>query len=375
LQAQLALSYVIIKEINEKRKQVKQVTSKKKKAIAGAAFTLGVAGIGGITASAESIQNLAASAVPVADEYGLYPSVMIAQAILESGSGTSELAANYNNYFGVKYISGAGVDIPTTEYINGVAQNVTETFQVYASASESFAAHASLLSNYYPGTLKENTGSYLDALNALQGRYATDPNYANLLNSIISTYDLTAYDGGSYTTEAAAVVPSSEGAYIVKAGDSLWGIAQTNGTTAENLASLNGIDSSTVLSIGQSLILGGSPTSSSVSNASASSTYTVQAGDSLWGIAFANGTTSANLASLNGIGENSFLQIGQQLLLSGQANQTQASNTTASGSYIVKAGDTLSAIAAANGRSVSDLAALNGLADANVLAVGQVLSI
>ncbi|MDR2977208.1 MAG: LysM peptidoglycan-binding domain-containing protein [Streptococcaceae bacterium] len=348
--------------------------SKKKKAITGAALTLGIAGLGGITASAESIQSIAADAVPVAEGYGLYPSVMIAQAILESGSGTSELAVAYNNFFGVKYTSGEGVDMPTTEYIDGQAQNVTETFQVYGSPEESFAAHAELLSNYYPGTLVANTTSYLDALSALQGRYATDPNYSTLLNSIITSYDLTAYDGGaSYTTPAEAAEPAQTGSYVVKSGDSLWNIAQENGLSASDLASINGIDQNSTLQIGQSLTLAGSSTQSDTSNAGATGIYIVQAGDSLWRIAQANGTTTANLASLNGIDENSILHEGQPLSLSSQ-NVTN-NPAIASGTYTVQAGDTLSGIAANSGHSVNELAAMNGLADANILAVGQVLNV
>ncbi|GAB2026427.1 LysM peptidoglycan-binding domain-containing protein [Lactovum odontotermitis] len=349
------------------------MVSKKKKIAAGAAFTVGLAGIGGITASAESIQNIAASAVPVANEYGLYPSVMIAQAILESGSGSSELASQYNNYFGVKYTSGSSVEMPTTEYIDGVAQTVTESFQVYGSPAESFAAHAELLSGYYPGTLVANTSSYLDALDALQGRYATDPNYAGLLNSIITSYDLTAYDGGAgYTNTAAAAAPA--GSYVVQSGDSLWSIAQSNGTTAENLAAINGIDQNSMLQIGQSIVLsGGTAADTSANNAAATGTYTIQSGDSLWTIAQANGTTTANLAALNGIDENSILQEGQQLVLSGQA--TVADSTVSTGTYTVQSGDTLWSIAASSGHSVDDLAAMNGLSDANVLAVGQVLNI
>ena len=67
------------------------------------------------------INRIAASAKPVADANGLYPSIMIAQAILESNWGTSQLAnAPYYNLFGIQgSYQGKSVIFPTHEYING----------------------------------------------------------------------------------------------------------------------------------------------------------------------------------------------------------------------------------------------------------------
>ncbi|MDR0300393.1 MAG: LysM peptidoglycan-binding domain-containing protein [Streptococcaceae bacterium] len=358
--------------------------SKKKKMMIGAAMTLASAGIGGITASAATISEIAQSAVPVANEYGLYPSVMIAQAILESGSGQSELASVYNNYFGIKYTYGQGVDLPTTEYIDGVAQTVTQTFQVYGSIAESFDAHAQLLVSYYPGTLQANTNSYLDATASLQGHYATDPNYANLLNSIIASYDLTAYDGGGATTLATASTSSGDGGqYTVRAGDSLWSIANANGISVADLTNLNGLSTDSILQVGQVLSLSGTSSSPAANNSvggmASSTAYTVQSGDSLWSIAQANGMTVSQLASLNGISEDSILSIGQQISLSASVGLSVSQQSTSGGenasSYVVQAGDTLSAIANQYGVSVEEIASANGLSDANVLAVGQVLNI
>lgn len=343
---------------------------KKKKLIIGSAMmvgTAGVVGLGGLTIHADDIQQIAASAVPVANEYGLYPSVMIAQAILESDGGTSQLASQYNNYFGVKYISGEGVDLPTNEYIDGEPQTIVQKFQVYDSVSDSFISQANLLrSDYYSGTWRENTNSYLDATAYLQGRYATDPNYANLLNGIISEYDLTAYDDGSYTTPAAT---SENGGYVVQVGDTLSSIAQAYGVSVDQLASENGIANTDQISIGQVLTIPGA-TAGNSGAPSSTGTYTVQENDSLWSIAQANGTTAANLAAINGISTDSVLQIGQQLSLSGESGSV-ASGTT----YTVKSGDTLSAIAAEYGTTADQIAAENGLANADTLAIGETLNI
>lgn len=118
-----------------------------------------------------SVQELAEAATPVANEYGLYPSVMIAQGILESSAGQSALAVNYNNIFGVKYTSGNPVYLPTQEFLDGQMHNVVEPFQAYASVAEACAAQARLLrgSFLYSGVWRENTSSYQDATAWLQG--------------------------------------------------------------------------------------------------------------------------------------------------------------------------------------------------------------
>ncbi|MDR0199278.1 MAG: LysM peptidoglycan-binding domain-containing protein [Streptococcaceae bacterium] len=346
----------------------------KKRMLKTAAVALGAAGavgLGGVTVSAMSVQQIAQAAVPVANANGLYPSVMIAQAILESGGGNSQLASQYNNFFGVKYISGDGVSLPTTEYVDGVPETVMQRFQTYASPEASFQAQAALLrSDFYSGTWRSNTSSYLDATEALQGRYATDPSYAAHLNAIISEYDLTAYDGGAYTAPAAATTSTGATAktYTVVAGDTLTGIASYYGLSVSQLAALNGISSANSIHIGQVLTLTGSAPSSSVTNASATGIYTVQSGDSLWSIAQHNGLTATQLAAMNGISPDAILQIGQHLTLTGDSAAPSASSE-----YTVRAGDSLWSIAKAYGTSVSQLAAQNGLSATNSIAVGQTL--
>jgi LysM repeat protein len=105
--------------------------------------------------------------------------------------------------------------------------------------------------------------------------------------------------------------------------------------------------------------------------------YRVQAGDTLSGIAAANGVAMAELASLNGLSDPYVLSVGQELKLPG-GNTAQAATgaPVATGTtYTVQTGDTLGAIAARAGTSVEALAAANGLADANSLRAGQELQI
>ena len=136
---------------------------------------------------------------------GLYTSVMIAQAALESswGRSTLSMAPNYN-LFGIKGdYNGESVMIATKECVASDGTRITTTaqFQKYPSYLESLQANALKLASgvywdveYYKGTWMINTTSYKDAAAWLTGRYATDPNYNTKLNSIIETYSLWLYD-------------------------------------------------------------------------------------------------------------------------------------------------------------------------------------
>ena len=92
--------------------------------------------------------------------------------------------------------------------------------------------------------------------------------------------------------------------YVVKSGDSLWSIANRYNTSVNEIRELNEL-SSDVLQIGQVLLI---PISENVNNI----TYTVKAGDSLYSIAQKYGTTVDEIKKANNLTSN-LLSIGQQL--------------------------------------------------------------
>ena len=100
-------------------------------------------------------------------------------------------------------------------------------------------------------------------------------------------------------------------------------------------------------------------------------TYTVMAGDTLSGIAAKFGTTYQELAAINGIADPNVIHVGQIIKLKRDTASTPQSGDT----YTVQAGDTLSDIAAKYGTTYQELAALNGIADPNIIHVGQVLKV
>ncbi|UUE18202.1 LysM peptidoglycan-binding domain-containing protein [Leuconostoc mesenteroides] len=130
--------------------------------------------------------------------------------------------------------------------------------------------------------------------------------------------------------------------------------------------------------------------SSTTTTSSSNGSYTVKSGDTLNKIAAANGTTVANLVAANNISNANLITVGQTLKLSASSTSssttTQSSTTTtqttsnntataSNGSYTVKSGDTLNKIAAANGTTVANLVAANNISNANVITVGQTLKL
>lgn len=150
------------------------------------------------------------------------------------------------------------------------------------------------------------------------------------------------------------------GTYTVQSGDTLSGIAAKFGTTYQNLAAINGIGDPNQIWPGQVLKVTGT--------ASQESTYYVQAGDTLSSIAAKFGTTVSNLVSINHISNPNVIYVGQKIYV-GEASQGQ------SNAYTVQSGDTLSGIAAKFGTTWQALAQKNGLANPNVIYVGQTLTI
>lgn len=149
----------------------------------------------------EFLDKAIPAATTASSKYGTYTSVMLAQAAVESAWGQSGLAQEpNNNLFGIKgSYNGQSVNMNTGEYGNGGYYTTNAGFRKYPSYTESFEDNGALLrnqmGNYYSGTWVENSNNYAQATqNGLQGKYATDPNYAKTLNSVIATNGFDKYD-------------------------------------------------------------------------------------------------------------------------------------------------------------------------------------
>ena len=125
-------------------------------------------------------------------EYKIPASITLAQGLLESGNGKSELAKKSNNHFGIKcHSSWKGKRTYHDDDAKG------ECFRVYDSPAESYRDHSIFLANgqRYAFLFDLKITDYKGWAKGLKkAGYATLPVYANVLINLIETYDLTQYD-------------------------------------------------------------------------------------------------------------------------------------------------------------------------------------
>ncbi len=139
--------------------------------------------------------------------YDQFPSVLLAQAILESGYGQSELSSKYHNYFGIKAkkgYTGKVVTLPTKEWDakTNTYYTIQADFKHYDSMLESFADRCRFIEeggntgnpNFYRPAFKSVAKTYQKATAYLSGRYATAPDYHIVLNQLIAFWELDCFD-------------------------------------------------------------------------------------------------------------------------------------------------------------------------------------
>lgn len=142
------------------------------------------------------ISELWPHAQRAAEDLGVSPKVLLAQAALESGWGKRQIrhvdGRPSFNLFGIKAgksWAGDRVQVSTLEYTGTVSERRRENFRAYDSLSEAFDDYVGLLKNNsrYRQALEagEDQGAFADALQ--RAGYATDPRYAAKIKSILAT--------------------------------------------------------------------------------------------------------------------------------------------------------------------------------------------
>ena len=236
--------------------------------------------------------------------YPLFSSVVIAQAICESGWGQSKKMMKANAIFGIKAMSGwkgKVYNANTQECYDGsIYTNITVCFRAYNSLAESISDYFDLitkLERYRKATVAETP---LECITAIKnGGYATSPTYINTIMSIINSNDLTKYDnvedvensvdnsksieelakeviagkygngqerkdklGNIYDQVQSRVNEillgknvSQETIYIVKSGDTLSAIAKKYNTTYQKIAKDNNISNPKLIYPNQKLVI------------------------------------------------------------------------------------------------------------------------
>ena len=137
------------------------------------------------------IAKYSATAVREMYRTGVPASITLAQGLLESRYGQSELASKGNNHFGIKCHDWKG----KTMKVDDDRRN--ECFRVYGSADESFRDHSDFLRyrDRYKFLFENELTDYKAWAHGLKkAGYATDPQYASKLIKIIEDYNLSQYD-------------------------------------------------------------------------------------------------------------------------------------------------------------------------------------
>lgn len=185
-------------------------------------------------------------------EYGIPASIIIAQGILESGSGTGTLCTNANNHFGIKCHT--GWEGPSVKHDDDSEQ---ECFRKYSHPSESYRDHALFLTGRarYKSLFSLKKDDYKAWARGLKNAgYATDPKYPDKLISLIERYRLDRYDAEvmDKNFNANDYASNDDSYYEVVKGDTMYSISKKFNISIESLRIKNKIIDNAI-SIGQSL--------------------------------------------------------------------------------------------------------------------------
>ncbi|MQS75599.1 LysM peptidoglycan-binding domain-containing protein [Lactobacillus halodurans] len=333
------------------------------------------------------------SARKLASNNDLYASVMIAQAMVESGWGTSGLASSPNyNLFGIKgSYKDSSVNMGTQEDDGtGNLYSISSNFRKYPSYKESLEDYVSLIrggtsenSQLYAGAWKSNTDSYKDATKFLTGRYATDTTYADKLNSMIEKYDLTQFDTN---------LSDKDQTYTVSQGDTVQSIADKFNIDKNSLMSLNNLKTDNYIYPGKTLtikkIIGNDATqttqAASLTNL-ANTTNTNSSNDNdkivdTGNVSDAYGTQQAPVIvqdERNGVKkyvasddttDTSSIDVQNDY----NSNDNNDSGNKNNDTVTVQSGDTIDSIASQAGTTIDNIKQLNNL-NSDLLVVGQSL--
>ena len=184
-------------------------------------------------------------------KFGIPASITLAQGLLESQAGMGELAAKSNNHFGIKCHKGwRGPSVSHDDDAKG------ECFRKYKKVEQSYRDHSEFLRyrDRYSDLFKMKKTDYVSWAHGLKkAGYATDPQYAYKLISLVERYELWQFDGSKAPLKAPKPQKQAH-SYTVQKGDTLYSIAKKFDLSVENLVQINRLNS-TDLAIGQQLKL------------------------------------------------------------------------------------------------------------------------
>ena len=241
--------------------------------------------------------------------------------------------------------------------------------------------------------LARQFGMSANTLASLNGIRATDSLYVGQTLKVPDSVDLSANNNSSSTNTSSANSSVSTSRYTVKSGETLIGIANSIGVSAEEVAAVNSnFNAKARLQRGQTIKV---PVSKAEVNRQLNNqpiSYKVQSGDSLTGVARRYNIGISDLAAANGLSTTSNLIRGRTITIPASGSARAASNNTSSSSqstatsssgkvlgntenYRVQSGDGLIALSRRFGIAVEDLAATNNMATNAQLQRGQTIKV
>ena len=258
-------------------------------------------------------------------KYNIPASITLAQGLLESGAGTSELTRNSNNHFGIKCHNWSGA---TTRHDDDERQ---ECFRAYRDAYESYEDHSRFLVSQprYRKLFKLDVTDYKGWAKGLKScGYATNPAYAKQLIGIIELYQLHRYDKAKkydkFMVDRSAVKDAAQGAnlhpiyiynknYYVKArkGDTFKSISKEVGISYKKLAKYNERDKDDKLVEGEIIYL--KKKQKKAPKQYKNYIHVVKAGESMYTIAQQYGIRLKNLYKINKLSPNYTIYPGAKL--------------------------------------------------------------
>lgn len=147
------------------------------------------------------VNGIVADVMSVCQSNNLYASVAMAQAVVESAYGSSTLAQEAHNLFGIKADStwhGATYTKNTQEVINGRTVTISAAFRKYDSFKDSIADYAKKLESrpQYANAFSNHAHNYVESVKAIKaGGYATAPTYVSSIVNCINNYGFYKLDG------------------------------------------------------------------------------------------------------------------------------------------------------------------------------------
>lgn len=269
--------------------------------------------------SEDYIQKFHEIAIDEMHSYGIPASITLAQGILESGNGNSELSIKSKNHFGIKCHKGW-----TGKKVYHDDDEENECFRKYKNVSDSYRDHSEFLKNRdrYAFLFDYKMTDYKSWARGLKkAGYATHPEYAERLISLIERYDLAQYDKATKSGKRKVKKPKrKERKEIHKSANGLKYVLSNEGDNFDRIATeqslwlwelleFNDREKDENLAEGVIVYLEFKKTKSK------SEFHIVEQGETLYSISQLHGIQLAKLRHKNRLSKDQDVKVGQKLFL------------------------------------------------------------